>query len=67
MSRHVALLRVHKILVGSALALALIMVAWGARALGQHEEGGALMVALGAVSLVAGSLYLRKIVRKPPF
>jgi hypothetical protein len=67
MGRHVALLRVHRILVGSAIALALVMLAWGARALGRHEEGGALMVALGAVTLVAGSIYLRRNLRKPPF
>jgi hypothetical protein len=63
---HATLLRVHKILVVSALALGLLMVAWGARALVRHEPGGLEVALIGALALVAGSLYLRKILRSPP-
>jgi hypothetical protein len=63
---HPTLLRVHKILVVSAIALGLLMVAWGARALARHEQGGLEVILVGAAALVAGSIYLRKILRTPP-
>lgn len=63
---HATLLRVHKILVVSALALGLLMVLWGARALSHRQEGGVEVTAIGALALVAGGLYLRKILKSPP-
>ncbi len=61
------LLTAHKILISAALALALILVAWGAVHGGaRHESGGWFALALGLVTAPAAALYLRKLYRNPP-
>ncbi len=62
-----ALLRMHKVLVGAALALAVLCILWGSvHALVRREPGTWPVLAVGVVAAVAGSLYWRKLRRNPP-
>ncbi len=57
----------HKILVSAALALCLVLIAWGiVHSLVRHESGAWVPMALGALMLPPGVLYLRKLFRSPP-
>ena len=50
----------HKILIGSAIALGLIMAAWGLLGLGGEGSGSRpVMGVVGVVAAVGFSLYLR--------
>lgn len=62
-----ALLRVHRVLIGFALALAVVLVVWGAiHGPGRGQSAGWVALGLGAVALPLGGLYLRKIIIRPP-
>jgi hypothetical protein len=61
------LLTAHKILVGFALALGVVLTVWGAlHGLVRHEPGAWSAFALGAAMLPVGAWYLRKLRRNPP-
>lgn len=61
------LLTAHKILVGFAIALALVLILWGCEhALVRHQPYAWVALVLGAVMLPIGILYLRKLYRHPP-
>jgi 1,4-dihydroxy-2-naphthoate octaprenyltransferase len=63
----VSLLTAHRILVSAALALAVVLVAWGAvHGLVRHEPSARAVFVLGLVALPVGLLYLRKLWRNPP-
>ena len=60
----IRLLTAHKILVSACLALAAILILWGVR---HREQPHAwVAIAIGAVALPVGALYLRKLFRAPP-
>jgi hypothetical protein len=61
------LLTAHKILIGAAISLGVILTVWGAvHAVGRGESQGWGPFALGVVVTPAAVLYLRKLVRNPP-
>jgi hypothetical protein len=61
------LLTAHKILVGAATSLGVVLLAWGAvHALQRGERQGWPALALGAAMLPLGLLYLRKLRKNPP-
>ncbi len=60
----IRLLTAHKILVSAFLGLAVVLILWGIRHRGQPNAWVA--IAIGAVALPAGALYLRKLYRSPP-
>jgi len=60
----IRLLTAHKILVGACLGLALILILWGIAHRAQPHAWVA--IAIGAVVLPTGALYLRKLFRSPP-
>ena len=62
-----SLLRVHRLLIGSALAMSLVLLLWGvAHGVVRHEPRGWVALAIAALALPAGGLYLRKLYRNPP-
>ena len=62
-----SLLQVHRLLIGCALALAVILVVWGVvHGISRRETGGLLALVVGALGVPAATLYLRKIARNPP-
>lgn len=61
------LLQAHKILVGAALALGLILIAWGVVHGAQRgERQGWVLLGFGLVAVPLCALYLRKLFRNPP-
>jgi NhaP-type Na+/H+ or K+/H+ antiporter len=57
----------HKILVSATLVLCVVLIIWGAvHWFGRHEPNAWIPMALGAVMLPTGALYLRKLFRSPP-
>jgi hypothetical protein len=63
----VRLLTAHKILVGAALGLGVVLTVWGAvHGIARGEPGGWGVMVLGALSVPACVLYLRKLRRNPP-
>ncbi len=60
------LLTAHKILIGAALMLSVVLIIWGVVHGRRGEPGAWAVLALGAVMLPLGALYLRKLFRSPP-
>lgn len=61
------LITAHKVLIGAAIALGVILTVWGAiHAIGRGESQGWVPFALGAVVTPVAVLYFRKLVRDPP-
>jgi hypothetical protein len=61
------LLTAHKILIGAAIALGVILTLWGAvHALARGESQGWPPLALGVLVTPIAALYLRKLLRNPP-
>jgi hypothetical protein len=61
------LITAHKILIGFAIALGVILTVWGAvHAIGRGESQGWVPFALGVVVTPLAILYFRKLVRSPP-
>lgn len=61
------LLTAHKILISCTLALALVLIIWGAdHAFRRGQPDAWVALVLGLVMLPLGALYLRRIIRKPP-
>ena len=62
-----SLLRFHRLLIGAALALAIVLVLWGAvHGVTRGEPGGWVALLVGGVAAPACALYLRKILLRPP-
>ncbi|HZS36443.1 MAG TPA: hypothetical protein VFF06_06440 [Polyangia bacterium] len=61
------LLTAHKILVSAWLVLCAVMIVWGVvHAVLRREPHAWMVLAMGAVALPPGALYLRKLYRTPP-
>jgi hypothetical protein len=62
-----ALLKVHRVLIGAAIALSLVLIVWGVvHGARRGEDAGWFALGLGAVALLLLSLYMVKVVRNPP-